>query len=81
MPYKNKHERHKLGLCNQCPNYLKPPFKRCAKCLKTDNKIGTIKMKRLKEKRKLEGKCTGCGYPLDKIADKGRVSCINCRES
>jgi uncharacterized protein YlaI len=81
MPYKNKKDRPTKGLCTQCPNPVKPYYTRCEKCLEVDSRTAKIRQHKLRNKRIKKGLCYKCGVPLHEDADKGKLSCINCRES
>lgn len=80
MPYKDRGKRPLRGLCIFCAQPTIPLRAKCKHHLEKDRKYARIKSKIIKEERKLKGLCVYCNYKLDEIADKGRVSCINCRE-
>lgn len=80
MPYEDKYERPSKGLCSQCPNPVKPFYKRCEKCLEVDRKTSRTRQARIRVVREKKGLCVKCGNPLNEDADRNKINCINCRE-
>lgn len=81
MPYINRNQRFKRGLCNHCPNPVKQPFKRCEKCLEVDRAKSRIRQSKARIVRDKENRCLKCGIDLHIDADKGLKNCITCREA
>jgi len=72
--YKNNHK--KLGLCVECSNDALFNSIRCGKHVENHRK----RTKRYVKKLIVQGRCSRCGILLDKDADCGYSTCINCRE-
>lgn len=71
MPYKDRHERHKRGLCRDCSNLLGADKWFCdVHVVKNRQYMQTVR-KRYEDKKR----CNGCGAPLD---DESKRKCVNC---
>lgn len=76
MPYKDKYNRWKLGLCCDCK---RPAVKGNTYCqLHLDIKKARTDLQR--KKRKENGLCTECGQKLELTDRVGFTRCVSCAD-
>jgi len=63
------------GLCVRCGRPAKRGRTKCEYHIQQMNGFA----KTTCDKRRMEGRCIGCGWPLHEEMDEGHVKCIQCR--
>lgn len=66
-----------LGICSNCNRPVEMYKSKCKVCLKASTRAQDRKVERLR--RIKAGKCPDCSRPMDEDADKGYITCVNCR--
>lgn len=73
--------KHKMdGRCVDCSDWALPGRIRCLAHQEALRPIMRRSKAALVKRRRENGLCPMCGYPLHPDADKGRINCIDCRE-
>lgn len=76
--YKAKHKS--VGLCVDCSDWALPGRIRCKKHQESLRPLMRKALRKIRARRRDEGRCTSCGVPLHSDMDTGKVKCLNCRE-